>query len=104
MVLSVMDTIKDQLAGVIAIEAVEDCVAVTAGLHKPRQPEFRKVLRNRRRWLSDRVGELPNGKLLIEKTPQQGEPRAVGQHPENLDSEVDLIGRRQTYVSIYVHT
>lgn len=104
LVFGVIDAVKDQLTGMIAVEPVIDGVAFTPGLDQPSQPKFRQVLRDRRRRFTHRCCEFTHGVFVIEQTPQHIQPGPVGQHPENFNSQIDLIGRRQLYLLICAHT
>lgn len=44
LVFGMMNTVKNQLAGMVAVEPVIDDVALAAGLNEPSQSKFREVL------------------------------------------------------------
>jgi len=93
-VVGVVDSVLDELPDVAVLDAVEDLGALAAGAQQASQPQLREVLGHASRWLSDCFRQLVHGQLVIEKSPEHPHPGGVGQHPEDLDSKVHLLGRR----------
>ena len=77
LVFSVMNTVENQLAGVVAVEPVIDDVALAAGLNEPCQSKLGEVLRDGWGRFADSVGKFAYGEFAIEQAPQQHQPSAV---------------------------
>jgi hypothetical protein len=94
LVLGVMDAVNDELPDVIILQPVEDGGSVPARLGDSGHSQFRQVLRHRCRPLLQHLGQFSNGALGIEQGPDDADAGRVGQHPEQLDCEINLVGQR----------
>jgi len=90
-VFDVVDRIGHELADVIVGQPVVDVAALAARGHKPCHPQFREVLGDKGLWLADRLGQGRNSPLAVSQGPQQLDPCRIGQHPKDLDGQVDLL-------------
>jgi hypothetical protein len=91
-VVGVVDRVLDQMSHEVTVEAAKDLGGLAACSHEPRHPELREVLGDAGRRPSDRLGEFVHGQLAVEERPGQPDPGRVGEHPEDLDSQIDLFG------------
>jgi len=64
------------------------------------------MLGDRGSWLVDPIGQLVDRQLLVDQRPEKTHAGGVGQHPEDLDSELGLLDRQlsaTTNSTICVH-
>ncbi len=105
-VFGVEDGVGHQLSDVVVVEAVEDRGSLAAGADQSRHPQFGQMLRHRGRRLADVGGEVVDRHFPIYQGPQHLNAGGVGQHPEHLDHEIDLILREGSTACtvICIHT
>ncbi len=103
--LSVVDRVLDHLPDVSAVEAVENVGALAPRAYQPGHPQLGQVLGHPGSRSPDGLGEFADGEFTVEQRPQQLQAGGVGEHPQHLDRQVDmLLGRHRPYVSICIHT
>jgi len=103
-VLGVEDGVDDELSNVIVFQAVEDRRALAARPHQPCHPQLGEVLGHRRRRFGHMVGEFIDRHLAVGERPQHLHTSGVGQHPEHLDHQADLVVRQPDILVICMHT
>jgi hypothetical protein len=103
-VLGVVDGVHDELSNVIVLQAVEDRRPLPAGSHQACHPQLGEVLRNRWCWFSHMFGEFVDRHLAVGERPQHLHAGGVGQHPEHLDDQADLIVRQPDILITCMHT
>jgi hypothetical protein len=81
-------------------------VPLPAGPHQPGHPQLGQVLRDPCRRLADHRRQLVDRQLPIQQRPQQLDPGPVGEHPEHLDGQVDLVpvGPTRPLLATCIHT
>ena len=95
-VFGVEDRIGDQLPDVVVGQTVEDAGAVPAGLDQSGHPELGQMLGHAGRGLPDVLGQVTDGHLPADQRPENLDAGGVGQHAENLDHQVNLVGGQST--------
>ena len=103
-VLGVVHGVDNELAHVVVLQAVEDRRPFPTGSYQPRHPQLGKVLRHRRRGFAHMLGEFVDRHLAVGERPQHLHAGGVGQHPEHLDDQADLIVRQPDIFVICMHT
>lgn len=98
--------VLDQLADVVAFDAVEDLVALPPGLHQTCHPQLGEVLGDTGLGLSRLGRKLVDRTFTLEQEPEQSDASGVGEHSEQLHGEPHLLVRRHlpTYLRLCVHT
>ena len=104
-VFGVVDAVDDQLPDVVVLQLVEDLGAFPSGPDQPGHPQLRQMLGHRRARLADRFGQLVDRLLAVDQRPQDLDAGAVGEHPEHLDRQRDLILRQPAgrWLTICIH-
>lgn len=95
--LGVVDTVDDQLRDVFIGQPIQHLGALTSSRDEPCQPKLGEVLGHQCLRLADPLDEVPDRTLAVPERPQQADPGGLGEHPENLDREIDLILSRQRF-------
>ena len=90
-VLGVVDRVTDEARHVVVLDPVEDLVPLAPGAHHAGHPQLGEMLGDRGRCLAEGLGELVHRTLDVAQRPEQPDPRAVGEHPEDLDGQLDLV-------------
>jgi len=94
-----------QLAHVHVGSGVEHERAVAAGLDQSGEPELGQVLADRGGRGPDQTGQARHRRLALQQRPQQLDPGGVGEHPEGLRGQVDLLlARHQEVRQLVMHT
>jgi hypothetical protein len=103
-VLGVEDGVDDELSNVVVLQAVEDRRPLPTGSHQASHPQLGEVLRHRRCGFAHMLSEFVHRHLSVGERPQHLHAGGVGQHPEHLDNQADLIVRQPNILTICMHT
>lgn len=89
--LSLENSIRNELAGVLVGQAVEHSRALASGRHDAPKSKLREVLGDGRLKLMNRVGELNHGQLRVAEGQNDANTRSVSEHREDLDGQVSVL-------------
>ena len=101
-----VDGVDDEPVSVAVLQSVEDAGALLPGRDEPGQTQFRQVLGDRGGGLVDDFGEVIHGEFVVAQRQNQADPGRIGEHPEDLDGEFDILVVRLDgrSLSICIHT
>src|ERR1700758_5624798 len=103
-VLGVEDSIDNELADVVVLQAVEDGGSVPAGAHETCHPQLCQVLGNRWRRLAHVLGKFVDRHLAMRQRPEHLHAGGVSQHPEDLDDQTGLVIWQPPFAITCMHT
>ena len=104
-VLGVVHRVDDELADVVVLEPVEHCVPSRRVRTSRAIRSFARCCDTDGAGLPTRVGEFVDRQLAVDQRPQQLHPGGVGEHPEHLDDQADLVVRRAcAHRPAYLHS
>jgi hypothetical protein len=90
-VFGVVDRVRDELAHVVVLDAIEDLVRLPSRGDQPGESQLRQVLRDRRRRLVGQFSQFVDRPLLVEQPPQQSHAGRVGEHPKDFSRKLELL-------------
>ncbi len=104
--LSLKNSVRDELAGMLIGQTVEHPCALAAGRHEVPEPQFREVLGDGSLRLIDRLGELVYRELSVSQSQNDANSRGVGEHRKDLDGQLDVLSIRikRAHLLICIHT
>jgi hypothetical protein len=103
-VLGVVNGVDNKLSDVVVLQAVEDRRTLPTGSHQASHPQLGEVLRHRWCGFAHMLGEFIDRHLALGERPQHLDAGGVGQHPEHLDNQADLIVRQPSILVTCIHT